>query len=244
MPDDAAATYLLAEARRHDPDRYLCALFAPADRRDALLTLILFDHELARIPEIVTQPMAGMIRLQWWREALDELVAGQAARRHPVVLALESLLMSGAVAPEDLTALIDARESTLEGIPNDMAAVERYAEKTSGSLQRLIYIVLGGGNLTEACAATKIGTGYALARLADAVGGEAMQRRERGSAETIALFRETILGARRRAVALGAGASRASCAPAHGRLPGRQACRCLPRPGASQPERPGSRGPP
>ena len=52
------------------------------------------------------------------------------------------------------------------------------------------------------------------------------------------------IGSRRRVPALGADAGGASCAPAHGRLPGRQARRCLPRPGASQTRRPGSRGPP
>ena len=56
QPEDRTA-YLLREARSHDPDRYLCALLAPADRREALLALTLFNHELARIPDIVTQPV-------------------------------------------------------------------------------------------------------------------------------------------------------------------------------------------
>ena len=39
-------------ARAHDPDRFLCALFAPADRREALFVLIAFNHELARAREL------------------------------------------------------------------------------------------------------------------------------------------------------------------------------------------------
>ena len=39
---------VVALVRRHDPDRFLTALFAPPDRRDALLTLYAFNHELAR----------------------------------------------------------------------------------------------------------------------------------------------------------------------------------------------------
>ena len=73
---DEGSSYLLAETKRRDPDRYLCALFAPADRRDSVLALVLFNDELARIPIVVTQPMTGLIRLQWWRDALDELAAG------------------------------------------------------------------------------------------------------------------------------------------------------------------------
>ena len=61
---DEGSCYLLAETKRRDPDRYLCALFAPADRRDSVLALVLFNDELARILKVVTQPMTGLIRLR------------------------------------------------------------------------------------------------------------------------------------------------------------------------------------
>ena len=35
-------------ARRHDPDRFLCTLFAPPARRETLLLLVALNHELAR----------------------------------------------------------------------------------------------------------------------------------------------------------------------------------------------------
>src|SRR5689334_5107391 len=45
--------------RRHDPDRFLTALFAPAPRRDALLTLYAFNYELARARTIASEtPLA------------------------------------------------------------------------------------------------------------------------------------------------------------------------------------------
>ncbi|MBM3571296.1 MAG: squalene/phytoene synthase family protein, partial [Alphaproteobacteria bacterium] len=34
-----------AIARRHDRERFLCALFAPGDRRDDLFALYAFNHE-------------------------------------------------------------------------------------------------------------------------------------------------------------------------------------------------------
>ena len=61
-----------------DYDRYLSALFAPACRREALFALIAFNHEIARIPEAVSEPMLGRIRLQWWREVLEAVYAGRA----------------------------------------------------------------------------------------------------------------------------------------------------------------------
>jgi len=70
---------LAALVRRHDRDRYQTALFAPADRREAMFALYAFNYEIARVREIVTQPMLGQIRLQWWREIVDARLS--AARR-------------------------------------------------------------------------------------------------------------------------------------------------------------------
>ena len=50
---------IAALVRRHDPDRFLTALFAPPEKRDALLTLYAFNHELARAREAVSEPRAG-----------------------------------------------------------------------------------------------------------------------------------------------------------------------------------------
>ena len=54
--------------RRHDRDRFQTALFAPAARREALFALYAFNYEIARVREVVTEPMLGRIRLEWWRE--------------------------------------------------------------------------------------------------------------------------------------------------------------------------------
>ena len=110
---DERSTYLAEEARRCDPDRYLCALFSPAGRRDTVLGLILFNHELARIPEVVSQPMAGMIRYQWWRDALDEISAGKPARQHPIVSELAVGIARGWIDAAVLQQMIDAREPAL-----------------------------------------------------------------------------------------------------------------------------------
>lgn len=164
-----SSTLLLAEARRRDPDRYLCALFAPAERRDDLLALLLFNDELARIPDAVTQPMTGMIRLQWWRDALDELLTGRPPRRHPVVEALARLMAAGRVPANALYALIDAREPALEAPVPALGWLESYAAATGGELARAWYGALGGAAPPEADAAAAIGTAHTLAGLCPAL---------------------------------------------------------------------------
>jgi phytoene synthase len=167
------AAFLIGEARRHDPDRYLCALLAPADRRDTLIALTVFNHELARVPEVVSQPLAGMIRLQWWRDVIDELVRGASSRHHPVVESLAEALAKGRVSPHSLHALIDAREPALDRPAPDPVRLEAYAAGTSGELARIWYAALGGTASNEADGASAMGTAFGLVGLERALGDEA-----------------------------------------------------------------------
>ncbi len=82
---------LAALLRQHDPDRFLTALFAPPERRDALLALYAFNHELARAREVASEPTLALIRLQWWRE-----VVGGAVRHHAVATPLSAAIDAGA----------------------------------------------------------------------------------------------------------------------------------------------------
>lgn len=104
-----------AIARRHDPDRFLCALFAPAERREALFVLTAYNHELARAREVASQPFAALIRLTWWREAVEEAAAGAPPRAHEVAAPLAAAIAEGALDPKDLIAMAEAREAEAEG---------------------------------------------------------------------------------------------------------------------------------
>jgi phytoene synthase len=136
MPDAPASDAALADfVRAHDPDRFLCALFAPAGRRGALLALIAYNHELARAREAVTNPFAALIRLQWWRDTVAEAAAGKPARRHEVAEPLHAAIRAGLLDPEELAALADAREAEAaeEGLPS-RAAFDSHLRATAGGL--------------------------------------------------------------------------------------------------------------
>ena len=97
-----------AAARAGDIDRYLAALLAPRKARADLLALAAFLGEIARIPALVSEPMMGEIRLQWWREALDTLRAGRITG-NPVADALGRAIVRHALPDDLLRGLIDAR---------------------------------------------------------------------------------------------------------------------------------------
>jgi len=117
-PRHAAAMTSLAEmVRRADPDRYFCALFAPAQHREALFTLAAFNHELARAQEVAREPTLALIRLQWWREVVEG-----APKRHEVATPLRQLLESRAVAPPALLSMIESREDAVTAPAPTIAA--------------------------------------------------------------------------------------------------------------------------
>lgn len=162
--------------RKADYDRYLAALFAPEAKRGDVFALYAFNYEVARIPESVSEPMLGHIRLQWWRETIDELYH-DLPRRHDVAIALYHAVESAELPRALFDALLDAREADLEREPfADLAALESYAEATSGGLMRLAARVLGAGETLDGLAG-EIGIAYALTGILRAIPYHAAQGR-------------------------------------------------------------------
>lgn len=65
--------------KAHERDRYIATLFAPEQKRDDLITLYAFDAEVSRIRAVISDPLPGEIRLQWWREVINGERAGEAS---------------------------------------------------------------------------------------------------------------------------------------------------------------------
>lgn len=118
-----------ALVRRNDPDRFLTALFAPAERRETLFVLYAFNHELARAREVVSEPLLALIRLQWWREVVEG-----ARRHHEVAGPLGAALDSGVLDAGDLVAMIDAREAEAEPAIPTLGDWRDYLAGSAGSL--------------------------------------------------------------------------------------------------------------
>ena len=118
-----------AIVRRHDPDRFLTALFAPPERREILMTLYAFNHELARAREVVSEPMLALIRLQWWREVVEG-----ASPRHEIAEPLGTALARGELARADLLEMIEGREVEAEPAISTLADWRAYLLATAGGL--------------------------------------------------------------------------------------------------------------
>lgn len=133
-----------AIARRADPDRFLCALFAPPAKREAMFTLIAFNNELARAREVASNPILALIRLTWWREAVEEAAAGGTPRAHEVAGPLHGAVASGALDAQDLIAMAEAREAETEAIATPEALLA-WLRGTAGGFAVAAGRLLGAG---------------------------------------------------------------------------------------------------
>jgi phytoene/squalene synthetase len=126
-PDRIREAYRHCEAlvRANDKDHYLASLFAPAERRPYLFALYAFALEIARVKGLVKEPMAGMIRLQWWQEAIAGLRVEQASAS-PIMIALQDATQMTNVSLAPLATAIEARQAELHGAPAVGAAAAEF----------------------------------------------------------------------------------------------------------------------
>ncbi|OJX80986.1 phytoene/squalene synthase family protein [Magnetospirillum sp. 64-120] len=186
---------LLGESlRRDDHDRYVSSMFAAPDRRADLWVLYAFNLELAQIRPQVREPLAGMIRLQWWRDVIAGTRAGEASR-HPVAGPLVQLIGRCQLPLTEFQRIIDARERDLDAIPfADRQAWVDYGRDSAGTLASLACRVLGAG-----CdAAPDLGAAWALTGLLRSVPfhvGQNWLTLPRDALQAAGLDAETVLAA-------------------------------------------------
>lgn len=161
--------------RRHDPDRFLLSMFAPAAARPDLWALYAFNHEIAKTRELVTETQLGLIRLQWWRDGIAAIYAGGPVLEHPVLLGLQQAITAHNLPQERLDALIYAREFDLEDrLPANMQGLIYYADYTATPLLELTALIVpphGADGVED------IAVGYALTGLLRATPVHLSQRR-------------------------------------------------------------------
>lgn len=162
--------------RRHDPDRFLLSLLAPSAVREDLWALYAFNHEIAKTREVVTETQLGLIRLQWWRDAVAAIyTAGADVPEHPVITGLQKAIYTHGLAQERLDALIYAREFDLEDrLPANMQGMIYYADYTMTPLLELTAVIAAPKSVAEV---EDIAVGYALAGLLRATPLHLSQRR-------------------------------------------------------------------
>lgn len=139
--DDAA--FCAQDVRERDFERYALTLFAAPKHRRALLALYSFDIEVSRVRDMVSQPLPGEIRLQWWADALTGKEHGEVSG-NPVAAELLRAVSACGLPRDMLDRLIEAHRFDLydDPIPS-LQHFNAYAGQTDGAMLTLSARVLG-----------------------------------------------------------------------------------------------------
>ncbi len=122
-----------------DRDAYVATLTAPADARAHLVNLHLFAAEIDAISLRVREPMAGLVRLQWWRDALQ----APDASGNPVADALKATIRERGLPLAPFLALLEAREFDLYDDPMpSRTQLEGYLGETRSAVIQLACLIL------------------------------------------------------------------------------------------------------
>ncbi|MDA8587222.1 squalene/phytoene synthase family protein [Rhodobacteraceae bacterium] len=144
-----------------DADRFAAVMAAPVAAREKLLPIYAFNVEVARAPWVASEPMIGEMRLQWWRDALEEIAEGKAVRKHEVTTPLAKVL--DAEGARLLDKLIQARRWDLyTDAFEDAGHFDEYLDATGGGLMWASARALGA---TDQTAFRALGRASALANL-------------------------------------------------------------------------------
>lgn len=140
------ATLSADHVRTHDFDWYAALQFAPADKRSACIAVFAYLAEVARIRSLVSDPMPGEIRLQYWRDTLNG-AAHDAVEANPLAASLLQAIEAHSIPIAPLLAVLDARTFDLyDDAQPTIGDLEGYAgEAWSGPIS-LAASVLSGNN--------------------------------------------------------------------------------------------------
>ncbi len=132
--------YLADLVRKADEDRYLSVLYAPEGKRQALLSIYAFDAEIARVRDLVSEPMPGEIRLQWWRDVLS---AGEPGSGHPIAAALLETIANHRLPRQPFLDYLEARTFDLYDDPMPSRTdLEGYCGETVSAVFQFAALVL------------------------------------------------------------------------------------------------------
>lgn len=140
-----------------DEDRFLASMAAPPEARAVLFPLYAFNIEVSRAPWMTEEPMIAEMRLQWWRDALEEIGSDGAVRKHEVTTPLAGILDGQGVGVLDQ--LVAARRWDIYKDPfEDAAHFHAYLDQTAAGLMWTAARLLGADPASEALVRQ---TGYA-----------------------------------------------------------------------------------
>ncbi|KAJ5178998.1 hypothetical protein N7492_002208 [Penicillium capsulatum] len=166
-----AHQYCVALLSKYDRPSYTLSTFIPPHARSFYLALRALNVSLSTIPDTTSSPTIGLMRLQFWRDAVNKILAGSPPKE-PVAILMAAAISElhertqgrARISKGWLTRIINTREQTLTNDPYpNIAALESYAENTYSTLMYLTLAALPMTSVTADHVASHIGKAVGIA---------------------------------------------------------------------------------
>jgi phytoene synthase len=156
-PDD----YWIDSAGSRGSSLYYSLLFAPPDRRRAVIALHAFAAEVDEIVDNASDPVVAQTKFSWWHEELVRLYEGKA--RHPITQVLAPALSRYALRQEQFLSILheNAAAYSRTRYP-DFETLRTYALGTGGTTASMTAAILGATDPATLRSAEQLGTALKL----------------------------------------------------------------------------------
>jgi len=148
--------YCMDLVQKQDYEHYLTNLLIPATARRAAFAARAFSCEVAGVRDSVTDRTIGLMRVQFWKDAISAIYEGRSVPQHPVVMELAGLVATHQPNQQLLQNLAGSRDHFLSDRPfHSLEEVEEYGEKAFSSVYLLLLEVMGNSSGHAKHAATQ-----------------------------------------------------------------------------------------
>ncbi|KAL4891294.1 Squalene/phytoene synthase [Aspergillus ambiguus] len=167
----AAQRYCMELLSKYDRPSYTLSSFIPRHAQPFYLALRALNVSLSMIPDTTSSYTIGLMRLQFWRDAVSKTLSGSPPKE-PIAILLASAIADlhdrtqgrARISKGWLNRMINAREQTLTNDPYpNIAALESYAENTYSTLMYLTLSALPMTSVTADHVASHIGKAAGIA---------------------------------------------------------------------------------
>ncbi|XP_016136753.1 NADH dehydrogenase (ubiquinone) complex I, assembly factor 6-like isoform X3 [Sinocyclocheilus grahami] len=139
--------YCIDIVRKRDYEGFLCSLLFPEAVRRSALALRAFNVELAQIKDSVSQKTIGLMRLQFWKSAVEDIYRADHPAQ-PVSAELWRAVRKHTLTRRWMLRIISEREKDMEDKAyRNLQELEAYGENTQSSLLYLLLETLGVKNV-------------------------------------------------------------------------------------------------
>lgn len=145
-------------------DIYSPILFLSKELRPHASAIYAFANEIEKIPFLVKEPMAGEVRMQWWREVVEGHRIEEALS-NPISQALNQTIVAHELPRDGFTRFVEAKLFDLYNDPMpDVETLEAYLGETESFLLQMIAMCAGANansDLADACGHGGVAIGIA-----------------------------------------------------------------------------------